>query len=199
MVSTVTMIDTIGGSAGNIPASTQKVAGYVTGSEGVPWTSGDWAHFPHAGHVRIDQSPDAGAIAAGAADAYDLEQGACTVSELVSIIRQRIQDGITWATVYGGQSNLASMTAALRAAQDQYGQGWYDGHVYYWLANWDLNQAEATALVGTFVEACTCIAVQWASPASNPNTVVPGGTGTLRELNLDLNVAETSWCPAPAA
>ena len=43
----------------------------------------------------------------------------------------------------------------------------------------------------------TCRAVHWASPTSNPGTIVPGGTLTLAQAQVDLSVAEDAWHPAP--
>ena len=37
------------------------------------------------------------------------------------------------------------------------------------------------------------MAVQWASPTSNPNTIVPGGTQTLADANIDISVTIPSW------
>jgi hypothetical protein len=43
----------------------------------------------------------------------------------------------------------------------------------------------------------TCVGVQWASPSSNPNTVLPGPSGkTLREANVDLSVVDAGWVPS---
>jgi len=46
------MIDAISANVGNVPASTPKVGGYVTGTPDIKWTSRDWARFPEAGTVR---------------------------------------------------------------------------------------------------------------------------------------------------
>jgi len=64
-----------------------------------------------------------------------------------------------------------------------------------WLANPDLSIAEADALVGKPYLGFILRAVQWATPRSNPNTGVIGGT--LASLNLDLSVADSTWFPAP--
>ena len=72
------MIDGMHASAGNIPVSTPKVAGYVTGTPDIEWVPSDWARFPSSGHVRIDQSPALAAWASGAADVADMENGAAT-------------------------------------------------------------------------------------------------------------------------
>ena len=40
-------------------------------------------------------------------------------------------------------------------------------------------------------------AVQWASPSSNPGTLVPGTGLTLTQANCDLSVADKSWPSVP--
>jgi hypothetical protein len=191
-VTTVTMIDATGASAHNIPQA-PKVAGYVTGSGIVPWSAADWALFPHSGHVRIDQ--DAGASDPLGSDVLDVEYQAATVAEVPGWVKTRIAHGITWSTIYGTDSTLAACRAALDAAGPH---GWYAGHVDCWLADWNLSQAQAAALVGTLVHGLSCRAVQWASPSSNPATIVPGSHLTLAQANVDLSVAAESWHPAPS-
>jgi hypothetical protein len=81
-------------------------------------------------------------------------------------------------------ANQATLTRALRAA----------GHtgVDLWVANWSLSEAEAARLLTTSGD-YPVVAVQWASPTSNPNTPVPGSTRTLAEANVDLSVTVASW------
>jgi len=68
--------------------------------------------------------------------------------------------------------------------------------VNLWIADWSLSEAEAVRLLSTS-GAYPVVAVQWASPASNPNTTVPGGAKTLAEANLDLSITIASWFPKP--
>jgi hypothetical protein len=187
------MLDTVGTSAANIPGATKYVGGYITGSGAVPWSAGDWALFPNARKVRIYQNPGQG-MALEAWDVIDLENGAFTVAEAVAETKRRVDAGITWTYIYATRSNLAAFTAALKAEGTHY----WNGHVMYWLADWNLNEAEAAALIGTFVEGATCIGVQWASPTSNPNTVVPGGSHTLAQANVDISVVDANWMPSSA-
>jgi hypothetical protein len=194
MTATEVMIDAIRVNAHNIPAGTPKVAGYVTGTGVVPWTATQWDLFPRAGKVRIDQSPGLAVFAAGHADVADVESLAGTVGSFVKAVRARIDAGVRWSTIYGTESTLAAATTALPAAGPH---GWYYGHVDCWLANWDLNEAEAAALIGQLVHGLTCRAVQWASPTSNPGTIVPGGRLNLTQAQVDLSVAEDTWHPAP--
>lgn len=184
---TTTMIDAIRTCAGNIPVGSPKVAGYVTGTNEVLWTPQDWARFDPAvtALVRIDQGltwPPA----PPSYDVLDVENLAVTAAEVPGAIQARIAAGITRTMIYGTTSALAAVEAQLRAAP--FGNGWYYGHVDCWLADWNLDEAEAAALLGTRISGLTCNAVQWASPSSNPGTVLPGSTLTLAESNCDLSV-----------
>lgn len=188
MTSYTVMLDAIGADAGNIPAFAPKVAGYVTGSDGVPWPSTAWARFTQAGHVRIDQSPTLTAWASGGADVADMEDGAATQGTVIiqGLVRQAKG---WWSFVYVCQANLASLQDAARAAGFT--------KVQWWVANWNLSEEEAGAALGGDI-----VAVQFASPTSNPDTVVPGGTATLKDANMDLSVTIPSWFayrpPVPA-
>jgi hypothetical protein len=189
---TVLMIDATHGSVSHIPERTHKVGGYTTGSSGVEWTAADWAQFPDAGHNRIDQS-DGGVDPLGS-DTLDIENGAATPDQFVGWLKTRMEHNIEGSTCYGGHDALAAVQAALEAGGSN---GWYYGHVTCWLADWNLDQAEATALIGTEISGMTCVAVQWASPTSNPTTIVPGSALNLKQANVDLSVALASWRPAP--
>jgi hypothetical protein len=189
---TVVMIDATHGSVSHIPARTPKVGGYTTGTSGVEWTAADWAQFPDAGHNRIDQS-DGGVDPLGS-DTLDVESGAATPEQFVGWLKTRIEHNIEGSTCYGGHDALAAVQTALEAGGTN---GWYYGHVTCWLADWNLNQAEATALIGTEISGMSCVAVQWASPTSNPTTTVPGSALNLAQANVDLSVALASWRPAP--
>jgi hypothetical protein len=190
MTATETMIDAIRVNARNIPPGCLKVAGYGTGTGDVPWTPAEWALFPKAGHVRIDQTPGLNLFATGGADVADIEAYAGTVSSFVAAVKERIAHGVEWSTAYGSDSTLLTVHNELEAAGPH---GWYFGHVDCWLADWNLSEAQAAALVGREVHGMTCRAVQWASPSSNPSTIVPGGTLTLAAANVDLSAAEASW------
>jgi hypothetical protein len=174
------MADAIHADAGNVPVSIPKVAGYVTGTSDIEWTATDWARFPDSGHVRIDQSPALAAWASGAADVADIEKGTATQATAVQVALTRKARG-WWSFIYVAQGNFTAMQAAVDAAG-------LSGSVQYWIANWDLDEAQAAAQLQGDV-----IAVQYASPSSNPDTVVPGGTQTLAQANIDLSVTIPSW------
>jgi hypothetical protein len=194
MATTEPMIDAIRVNARNIPRSAPKVAGYVTGTGDVPWTATEWGYFPRAGHVRIDQSPGLTVFAAGQADVADVEYLAGTIDSFTRAIRERIDAGHQWSTIYGTDGTIAAAAAALQAAGPH---GWYYGHVDSWVADWNLNEASAATLIGRQVHGLTCRAVQWASPTSNPGTIVPGSPSTLAQLQVDLSIADAAWHPAP--
>jgi hypothetical protein len=178
-VAVVGMVDTVGTTAKNIPTATGKVAGYVTGSADIQWTAAEWAMFPHSVHVTINQENGSDA----ACDVYDYETGAWTELDVVA----KVKANAGQCTVYVNQANVESLTKALTAA------GMQNHGVELWLANWDLDKSEATALVGTFINEFKVVAVQWASPSSNPDIILPGSTKTLKQANCDLSVTLVGW------
>lgn len=185
MTATLIMIDGIATSVVNIPASAAKVAGYVTGGGDIEWTTADWDRFKGV-KVTIDQSPQGQSFALGKADVLDVETGAATIADAVSGIPERQKAG-RYSTVYVDQGNLQALKDALSGDKSV-----KLNQVGYWVANWDLSQAEATAQLGNEI-----VAIQFASPASNPDTILPGSSLTLKEANCDLSVTLKSWY-APA-
>lgn len=185
------MIDTIHQTAGNIPAGTPKVAGYVTGTPEIRWTQADWGRFPHAGQITIDQGHGTDIHAA---KVLDVEQGAATPAEAARWAHERKAAGIGFSDIYISASRIPDLLAQLH---DLGPAEWFVGHVRLWVANWSLNQAEATAILGTELFGLRVAAVQWASPSSNPTLRVPGSQMTLRQANVDLSITEDSWHAAP--
>ena len=182
-VATALMIDTIHADVSNIPVSTPKVAGYVTGTPDIRWTTADWDRFPHSGKVRINQDGSTDISEASVGDVADYEPGAFTEAQVLEWVKLRKHSHLACA-VYVAESNQASLTSALRLA----------GHtgVSLWVANWSLSEAEAVRLLTTSGE-YPVVAVQWASPTSNPRTLVPGSARTLAEANVDLSITVASW------
>jgi hypothetical protein len=183
---TTTMIDTIHDNVSLIPVDTPAVAGYVTGSSDICWTASDWGQFIPAQTrlVHINQG-DPG-LSPDAFDTLDVEAGAITPGQVPALVHARVQAGYAWTLVYGTASTLSEVQSALEAAP--YGEHWYWGHVASWLANWNLDEDEAAAQLGTLISGLGCVAVQWASPTSNPGTLLPGTSLTLAESNCDLSV-----------
>ena len=180
------MIDAIHANVGNVPASTPKVAGYVTGTPDIRWTHQDWQRFPRAGTLRIDQSPGLAEYASNAASVADIEPGAGTVGAFVTASQSRLRlHRLLW--FYGTQSVISQVSAALTAA------GIPLSECGAWLANWNLSEAEADAALGTAIAGIRLVGVQWASPTSNPGTKVPGSNLTLAQAQVDLSVTVPSW------
>jgi hypothetical protein len=184
----VAMVDTQSSSFDQIPHdfwSHRRVAGYTTQlhpTDGIAWSDAQFASFPHS--VRIDQA--ASASMARNALVKDVEAGAATIAEAVAIATSRHALGLPF-TVYIQDSNLAACRRAMKNA------GLPHGYPNYWVANWNLNQREATDRLGDDV-----VAVQWASPTSNPHTILPGSTLTLAQANADLSVTAATWPGVPS-
>lgn len=181
-----TLIDATHEHAGNIPSGTLKVGAYVTGTADIVWTAADYARFAHAGILRYDQSPALEQYGTGAANIADVEPGAGTISNFVTQTVRRIAKGME-GNEYGDRATITDTAAVLKA------HGVDLGKVRCVLADWNLSETEAAALLGTDIGGIEVTGVQWASPTSNPATVVPGGTQTLAEAQVDLNVTMASW------
>jgi hypothetical protein len=188
MIATVGMIDATHASVGNIPLTAPKVAGYVTGSEGVAWTAADWARFPRASRISIDQDAGSPAFSKGTAEVLDVETGAATIADAVTGVIARHKAG-RYSTIYIDTSNLDALKKALTDA----GSAIAMNRVGFWIANWNLDQEEAAAQLGNEI-----VAIQWASPLSNPGTKVPGSSMTLAQANVDLSETLESWYAVPA-
>lgn len=169
---------------GNYPA---VMAGYVTGSAGVDWEAGFWNELSgHAGLFRYDQSPALAMFGSGAADAADCEPGAARLDHAVEIAAERELKHGWWSWLYFSAGQLADARNLVHAAGLK--------KVRYVVADWNLDQAAAES----FLHANGDVnAVQWASPTSNPHTVVPGTSATLQDLNCDLNVIPDGWFSPP--
>jgi hypothetical protein len=175
----------------------QTIASYVTGDDGVPATAAQFAKIAaDCGVFRYDQSPSLSDFAAGKADGADIENGAGTIVAAVDAAQQReARNWYSWFYVSNG--NLASAREAVTGAKL--------ARVQFIVADWNFSQAEAQAFLADSANDDVS-AVQWASPSSNPNTVCPGTSRTLAQLNVDLNVTRAGWFvkasnttpPAPA-
>lgn len=166
----------------------QTYATYVTGSADIRATPAQLSELTgRAGLFTYDQSPDLQLFAEGQSDAADIEPGAGTVvAAVAAAIRREVKGWFSW--FYLSESNLANARTAAS-----------DGHlakVRFIVADWSFSQAEAE----TFLNANPDVdGVQWASPTSNPNTICPGTTRTLAQLNVDLNLVRAGWFTKQAA
>lgn len=198
MISVETMPDVTGGSdRAALGLNTFRiVGGYVTGANdpGIEWTEAEWEAIKPAVGLRIYQGfgpvPDLWSF-----DELDTERGALSAQQCADIVKSRVDAGIQWTYLYGSLSYLIAAAAAIQKLGDKY----WIGHVQCRLADWNLSRLDAEGYVGQFVAGMGCYAVQWASPESNPNTIMPGPSGlTLKEANVDLSVIRVDWEPTPA-
>jgi hypothetical protein len=188
---TVIMIDSTHSSVPDVPVSAPKVALYNTGTADIIATVADWARFPNSGHIIINQEYDSTETAQLVCHVFDVEAGAWAPGSVPALVNGRIQAGIQWTTVYGTPATIAAIRQALNAyAADP---AWYYGHVDAWVADWNLDEAQAVAMIGTELDGILVRAVQFASPTSNPGMLVPGSSLTLAEANVDLSVTQDCW------
>lgn len=116
-----TVYDCTGDNLGKFPVPPGVLlAGYVTGSGGVPWTPAQYAAHPSA--LRIDQAP-VNTPADETADLLDVEAGAATIADVpgwVTAARLSFaagtRPGQRWPAVYVEESELTPAANALIAA-----------------------------------------------------------------------------------
>jgi hypothetical protein len=180
-----TMADFTHGAVPRIPANlaVAKIGAYDTGSADIDWTAADLAKYTGKVIITIDQSPQGLKFAAGTARVLDIENGAATVADAVTAVPERQKRG-QYSTIYVSAANLAGLQDTL----EQHGVKM--NKVGFWLADWDLSQEQAVAKLGNEI-----VAIQWASPTTNPNTILPGTSLTLKEANADLSVTTMGWYP----
>lgn len=141
-VNLTTVYDCMGSSLGKFPVPHGVLmAGYTTGSGGVPWTPQQFTAHPSA--IQIDQSP-VNTLIDELADVLDVEQQAATIADVPTWVRAAWRNWITVArpgqrtpTVYMSQSTVTPVVNALIAAGIKNG-------VNIWLAS-PMAQANATA------------------------------------------------------
>lgn len=179
MTDYVDMVDTIHADVDNIPADFPKVCGYTTGTPDIQWTAQDWARFRHSAKIRLNQQDGSDPFNC---DGFDIEPGAWQIPNAVSGASRR---RALRTVFYLPASMLPEAEAAVRAAG-------LTEWVYYGIANWNLSHEEAVTFLGGRV-----VWVQWASPTSNPDTLIPGTKLTLAEANADLSVTVPWWHPVP--
>lgn len=188
---TTMMVDTIHADVTKVPANVPEIAGYISGTSDIDWTSADWARFTKARKVRVYQGY--GPVPAPHAyDAVDIESGAVTPAQAAQCVKQRVDAGIPWTTFYATDGNAALANAEVQ----KLGEHYWNGHVNIWLADWNLSQETAIPYIGRAVHGATCIGVQWASPSSNPHTLLPGTSLTLAQANVDLSIVDNTWIPS---
>lgn len=175
---------------GNVPNDFEYVFGYVSGLNEVPWTAAEFSKYQGRRITRIYQGAGTYPGLDGF-DEIDVESGACTPQSAADLVAQRVTGGHQWTGIYGTRSTIEATAALIQAK----GADVWNGHVYCRLADWNLNETEAAAVVGTHIGGMTCVAVQWASPTSNPHTLLPGTGLTLSQAAADLNVVDATLIP----
>lgn len=127
-----------------LPANSDNVAGYATGSSDVAWTTEDREKYPNA--IMIDQSP-AKTPWDVTADVDDYESKGVQLSELAPRAKLRQQayrngtrPGQRSPLVYVSGDNVTPVANALIAGGVTSGVG-------LWVADWDLTQSESIAKV----------------------------------------------------
>ena len=140
----------------------------------VPWTAADWA--AHPGAVRIDQDT---AASDRTADVLDVETGAATIAECAPWAKSALADwragtrpGQRTPAIYASEASVTHVANALNAGGVTSGVG-------LWIANWNLDQAQAEALV---------------TGASGPFPVI--GVQFRDAGAYDVSVVSTAWLDA---
>ena len=170
--------DATGSNFHALPGGLGIVAGYVTGSEGVPWSAEMWAAHPAA--IRIDQSP-VNTTADETADVLDYERGAATLADIApwalaarSAWAKASRPGQRHPAVYASESSLTPVCNALAHAGVT--------GVGLWVADWTGSKDDAVAML-------------WAS--SGPYPVI--GVQYEDEGSYDADVFLASWADARSA
>lgn len=188
---TVLMADTIHDNVHNLPATMPRVAGYVTGSKDIQWTEADFGRFART--VRINQFPDMHTLGAG--HVLDVENRAWTIPGAVAAAKVReAHDRHTTFYISTGNHNATVNELAAAAAA----AGLNRSTTFLWVANWSLSLEAATQMIGDHVDGYRIVAVQWASPSSNPHTPLPHSNLSLAEANADLSITDDAWLASPA-
>jgi hypothetical protein len=166
-IATVPVYDATHGGIGALPKG--QAAGYSTGSGSVPWTVADWN--AHPGAVRICQDP---AATDTTADVLDVEAGAATIGKCAGWAKAAIasvtaarRPGQRHPAIYMSLSNVTPVVNALIAGGVTSGVG-------LWVANWNLTEAEAQALVAHAGGPFPIIGVQYGNRGSYDVSVFSG-------------------------
>ena len=150
--------DATGSNMSHLPAGFGVIAGYCTGSGGVPWTAEQWAAHPDA--IRIDQSP-VDTPADETADVLDVENGAATYADCApwalaakASYAKATRPGQRHPAIYASQASLTPVCNALAAA----GVTW----VGLVVANWNDTKDAAVATLQASSGPYPIVGVQYA-------------------------------------
>lgn len=150
----VPAFDAIRVNIGHLPHG--QHAGYTTGGGDIQWLDADWAADPKA--VRICQ--DAGATDS-TADVLDIERGAATLADIpLWVPRATVsykavaRSGQRKPSIYTSASNVTAVANVLKEAKLS---------AFLWMADWNLDDAQANADVKDATGFFPMIGVQWRS------------------------------------
>lgn len=169
------MIDTIGQNLihikGNAYWNARPVLSYTTRSFAATAEQRAWfAHF-----VGIDQAPTNALF--GGARIKDVENGGALNSNAAALA-----DAGAKFVAYTFEANIDALRGTVARSR-------HPKNVRYFVADWNLNEAQALQYLADHDDV---VAVQWASPTVDGRMGVPGTSGTLSGLNVDLSVGLSS-------
>lgn len=174
-------LDCPGDSVSFIPPDVPAIWPYVTGSKAIVWTPEQIAAFPKAHVVRVNQGFNSWGDLDG--DEFDIEEMAWNPDQVANVVAAR--RARNWSTrLYGTYDTYGQVTRLLADAGTRRSTWWR-------IADWDLSAHLAQQELWGDV-----YAGQYASPSSNPHTIIPGTAHDLMTANCDLNVLlleNTGW------
>lgn len=179
-------LDCPGADADKLAATVSHVPAiwpYRTGGHGIIWSPQQAARFTGARVYWVNQHFGPGGSDPMDGDEFDVEALAWTPAQCVDVTRARRAH--SWSTrFYGTYATYDTVTSELAAAGIRRSTWWR-------IADWNLSQHLAQAELWGDV-----YAGQYASPSSNPNTLIPGTHVTLAEAHADLTALlkeSTGW------
>lgn len=164
-----------------LPRSIPAIWPYITGTPDIKWSPVEIAWFHRAKVFHVNQHFDNDDPYLG--DEFDVEELAWTPAQVVEVVRARRER--QWSTrLYGTYATYGQTVTELANAGVRRSTFWR-------IADWNLDAHMADATLWGDV-----YAGQWASPTSNPHTLIPGSDNELWVANVDLNVLlteNTGW------
>lgn len=148
---------------------------YVTGTPDVIWQKLFIAHFTANGSrvYRVNQAYDSSSDQDG--DEFDIEALAWTPAQFADVVAER-------RTHHWSTRGYCTWSSYGQVKQELAERGLGES-VWFRIADWNLDEHLADLELHADV-----YAGQWASPTSNPLTMIPGTGLTLAEAGVDLNV-----------
>lgn len=168
-MSVTIVYDCTGNNLGSFPIPHGVLmAGYMTGSGGVPWTQAEFDAYP--GAIHIDQSSFITGLDE-TADILDFERGAALISDLAPWVNAAhakfnaaIRAGQRKPAIYASASNITAVVNELISKGITSGVG-------LWVANWNLTDPQAVADVNNASGPFPVIGVQFANAGSHDISV----------------------------